>query len=216
MRKQNSALIAKFDDISKRIEEQKIESFDDLVKFDKKGAEAVVKLAGQTKAVAMQGRNFGFFGMTSTGKSTMINRLIGKESARVGPGETTTKIDKYAGPSCTFYDIPGKNDDLTYFTMEYVSFWKGLTGRLVLVAATLKEMTKVFRLLDAIDLDYDIVVNKFDLVRFEERESFKAKIRDEVTQCKLKGARNIWFVSAENPDQFPDWIQMVHFLTSTK
>ncbi len=65
--------------------------------------------------------------------------------------------------------------------MEYISFWKGLTtGRLVLIRNTIKEMTKVFHLLDVINLRYDIIVNKFDSVDFEERESFKEQIHDEI------------------------------------
>ena len=61
-------------------------------------------------------------------------------------------------------------------------------------------MTKVFRLLDAINLNYDIIVNKFDTVPLEERDKFKAKIQDEVTlKGDLKGVNNIWYVSAENP-----------------
>ena len=216
MQSQNAALVARFEELSERIREQEIESFEDLVKLDAKAADAVVKLASETKAVVMEGRNFGFFGVTSTGKSTMINRLLDKKVAAVGAGETTTTVARYDGRGYTLYDIPGKNDDLSYFSMEYVAFWKGLTARVVLITATLKEMTKVFRLLDAINLNYDVVVNKFDLVPYEERETFKKKIRDEVETCKLKGARNIWFVSAENPNQFPDWIQMVHFLTPSQ
>jgi hypothetical protein len=51
---------------------------------------------------------------------------------------------------------------------------------IVLVTATIKEMTKVFRLLDAINLEYDIVINKVDTLPLEEREKFKAKLQDEV------------------------------------
>jgi GTP-binding protein EngB required for normal cell division len=161
----------------------------------------------------MDGRNFGFFGLTSTGKSTIINKLIGKDVAAVGAGETTTQIQPYEGQGYRLYDIPGRNDDMTYFSMEYISFWKGLTARLVVITATIKEMTKVFRLLDAINLKYDIIVNKFDTVPLEERDKFKAKIQDEVMKCDLKGVNNIWFLSAENLKQFSDWINMVDYLT---
>jgi len=161
----------------------------------------------------MDGRNFGFFGLTSTGKSTIINKLIGKDVAAVGAGETTIQIQPYEGQGYRLFDIPGRNDDMSYFSMEYISFWKGLTARLVVVTVTIKEMTKVFRLLDAIDLKYDIIVNKFDTVPLEEREKFKAKIQDEVVKSGLKGVNHIWYVSAENPKQFPDWINMVDYLT---
>jgi GTP-binding protein EngB required for normal cell division len=211
--KQNAELLAQFQELSLRIDSQQIESFEDLQKFDKKGADALINLASKTQAMPMDGRNFGFFGLTSTGKSTIINKLLNKEVAEVGAGETTMKIQPYEGQGYRLFDIPGRNDDMSYFSMEYISFWKGLTARLVVITVTIKEMTKVFRLLDAINLNYDIIVNKFDTVPLEERDKFKAKIQDEVTKGDLKGVNNIWYVSAENPRQFPDWINMIDYLT---
>lgn len=211
--RQNAQLLAQFQELSKRIHDQDIESFEDLQKFDKKAADALIKLAVQTQALPLDGRNFGFFGLTSTGKSTIINKLIGQNLAEVGAGETTTRIQPYVGQGYRLFDIPGRNDEMSYFSMEYISFWKGLTARLVVITVTVKEMTKVLRLLDAIGLSYDIIVNKFDTVPFEEREKFKGKIQEEVTQNGLKGVNRIWFVSAENPKQFPDWLEMVNYLT---
>jgi len=210
---QNANLLQQFDKLRQDMANQNIESFEDLQRYDQKGADALVKLATETKSLQMQGRNIGFFGLTSTGKSTMINKLINKEVAETGAGETTTKIEPYDGQGYRLYDIPGRNDDMTYFSMEYVAFWKGLTARVVLLTTSVKEMTKVFRLLDAINLKYDIVVNKFDLVKSEERDAFKAQIKQEITQCGLKGANHIWFVSSQNPGQFPDWMTMVNYLT---
>jgi small GTP-binding protein len=212
--KQNAALLAKYEELVKRMEDQQIETFEDLQKFDQKGAEALVRLATETAPLQMQGRNFGFFGLTSTGKSTIINKLVGKSVAEVGAGETTTKIQPYEGLGYRLYDIPGRNDDISYFSMEYVAFWKALTARVVVVTTTVKEMTKVFRLLDAINLQYDIVVNKFDLVKLEERETVKTQVRQQIVDCKLQGVNRVWFVSAENPRQFPDWIAMVDYLTN--
>jgi GTP-binding protein EngB required for normal cell division len=161
----------------------------------------------------MQGRNFGFFGVTSSGKSSMINKLLAKDVAATGVGKTTKEVTKYRGFNYNLYDIPGQNDDVSYFSMNYVAFWKGLTCRLVLIHHTVKEMTKVFHLLYVIDLHYDIIINKFDVVEFDDREPFKQQIHVEIKECKLKGVDNVWFLSARNPPQFPDWIQMVNFLT---
>ncbi|CAF3323584.1 unnamed protein product [Rotaria socialis] len=207
---QNAHLLQQFEKLRQEIEDQKIESFEDLQQYDQKGADALVKLATQTTPLQMQGRNIGFFGLTSTGKSTIINKLLDREVAKTGAGETTTKIEPYDGKGYTLYDIPGRNDDTTYFSMEYVAFWKGLTARVVLLTTSMKEMTKVFHLLDAINLKYDIVVNKFDLIKQDERENFKAQIKQEINQCGLKGVNNVWFVSSQNPRQFPDWITMCH------
>jgi GTP-binding protein EngB required for normal cell division len=144
----------------------------------------------------------------------MINKLIGYDLAETGAGETTTEIQPYDGPGYRLFDIPGRNDDISYFSMEYIAFWKGLTGRLILITATIKEMTKVFRLLDAINLRYDIVVNKFDSVPVEERQTFKEKLNQQIRECNLQGVDHVWYVSALNPQQFPHWLVMVDSLTS--
>jgi hypothetical protein len=75
-------------------------------------------------------------------------------------------------------------------------------------------MTKVFRLLDAINLRYDIVVNKFDSVPVEERQTFKEKLNQQIRDCNLQGVDHVWYVSALNPQQFPHWLVMVDSLTS--
>ncbi len=212
-RQQNLRLMEQYNELIKRIEEQEITSFEDLSKYDEKAAQALIRLATGTPPMQMIGRNFGFFGVTSTGKSTMINKLLGKELAATGVGETTKEITDYNGLNYTLYDIPGRNDDVSYFSMQYVAFWKGLTRRLVLIHHTVKEMTKVFHLLDVIGLHYDIIINKFDVVELEEREPFKQQIHNEIKECKLKGVDNVWFLSARNPPQFPDWVQMLKCLT---
>ncbi|KAJ6641589.1 putative GTP-binding protein EngB [Pseudolycoriella hygida] len=215
--KQNAELHAEFLKLVERIKSQgiedKIESFEDLERLDKVAADALIKLAIKTKPLQMEGRNYGFYGTTSTGKSTIINALLGEAVAAVGSGETTIKVQSYPGRNFTLHDMPGRNDETSYFSMQHISAWKGLTGRFVVIRATLKEMSKVFRLLDELSLKYDIIVNKLDAVILEERESFKEKIRKEVSDLGLKGVENIWFVSAKNPDQFPDWLKLVDTLT---
>ncbi len=77
-----------------------------------------------------------------------------------------------------------------------------------MIKSTIKELSKVVRLLDELKLHYDIVVNKFDEVEADEQESFKNQIWDEIKDLQLKGVDNVWFVSAKNPQQFPDWFKM--------
>ena len=149
----------KFNELTEELERQRITSYEDLQKVDQRAAESLVKLASRTEPYRLGERSFGFFGLTSTGKSTLINRLIGFDTAETGAGETTMEIQPYDGQGYRLFDIPGRNDDQSYFTMEYIALRKGLTGRLVLITPTVKEMTKVFRLLDALNLRYDIVVN---------------------------------------------------------
>ena len=213
-REDNAQLMEKFAKLTEQIERQRITSFDDLQQVDRQASQALLTLASNTQPFQLTGLTHGFFGLTSTGKSTMINQLIGHNLAETGAGETTKEIQPYEGQGFCLYDIPGRNDDLSYFSMEYIAFWKGLTRRLVLITATIKEMTKVFRILDALQLSFDIVVNKFDLVPFEEREPLKKQIHREIQQANLQGVEHVWFVSAENPQQFPHWLVMVDTLTS--
>ncbi|CAF1442147.1 unnamed protein product [Adineta steineri] len=211
---ENSLLADKFYQLTQQIEKQRINCYEDLQQINQYAAQNLIKLASNTQPFQLGERSFGFFGLTSTGKSTIINKLIGFDLAETGAGETTQENQSYDGQGYRLYDIPGRNDDLSYFTMEYIAFWKGLTGRLIVITSTIKEMTKVFRLLDAIQLRYDIIVNKFDLVPIEERQIFKQKIDKQIRENNLQGIDHIWYVSALNPNQFPHWLVMVDSLTN--
>ncbi|CAF3664869.1 unnamed protein product [Rotaria sp. Silwood1] len=162
----------------------------------------------------MEGFNVGLFGLTSTGKSTMLNALLNQQVADTGVGETTTKITPYNGTKFTLWDVPGRNDEVSYLSMEYISFFKGLSRRLILIQATVKENSSMMKLLDEIGLDYDIVFNKFDKVEPEEQEEVKNQIKSEIKKLDLKGGKRVYFVSAKNPKMFNDWLTMVHALTS--
>lgn len=212
----NAQLAQQFQKIVQQMEDQKINSFDDLQRLDKKNADALIQLAKQVAPIEMKGINVAIFGITSTGKSTIINKLLGKNLAAVGIGETTKDIQPYDGVGYRLFDIPGRNDDIQYFSADYISFWKGLTYRMVAITHTVKEMTKVFKLLDAINLNYDIIVNKFDQVDAEEADAFKEQLRQEVKDAGLQGVNRMFFVSARNPQQFPDWLEMCDYITGTK
>jgi small GTP-binding protein len=212
----NARLAQQFQELVKKMEDQQINSFDDLQRLDRKNADALIQLAKEVVPIEMSGINVAIFGITSTGKSTIINKLLGKDMAAVGIGETTKEVQHYDGVGYRLIDVPGRNDDIQYFSADYISFWKGLTYRLVAITHTVKEMTKVFKLLDAINLNYDIVVNKFDQVDPEEADAFKEQLRQEIKDAGLKGVNRIFFVSARNPRQFPDWLAMCDYITGTK
>ncbi|CAF1085676.1 unnamed protein product [Adineta steineri] len=175
-----------------------------------------VCVSEQVAPLQLDGINVAIFGVTSTGKSTIINKLLGKDVAAVGIGETTKDIQHYDGAGYRLVDIPGRNDDIQYFTADYISFWKGLTIRLVAITHTVKEMTKVFKLLDAINLNYDIVVNKFDQVAPDEVDAFKDQLRQETIDAGLQGVNRMFFVSARNPRQFSDWLALCDYITGSK
>jgi GTP-binding protein EngB required for normal cell division len=161
----------------------------------------------------MERTNVGFFGVTSTGKSTMINTLLGRRAADTGLGGMTTKITPYKGTCFTLWDSPGQNETVLYFSMEYISFFKSLSRRLILIQRTVKENTFMMRLFDRIGLHYDIVVNKFDQVDQYDQAQFKRQIEYEIATLRLKGVRRLYFVSAMHPQMFNDWLVMVDDLT---
>ena len=192
---------------------EKIETFEDLAKKDKEAKNTVIELAQQTAPAKLDGFNVALFGLTSTGKSTMLNALLGQDVAETGIGETTMKITAYPGTRFTLWDIPGRNDEVSYLSMEYISFFKGLSRRLILIQATVKENSSMMKLLDELKLDYDIVFNKFDLVPDSKQKQVKEQITKEIQSLALQKARKVYFVSAENPRMFDDWLAMVDHLT---
>jgi len=171
------------------------------------------KLARQVVPLDLPGRNIGLFGVTATGKSSTVNALLGSKVAGTSVGEGTKEINAYDGQNYRLYDIPGQNDDLSYFNKEYIALMKGLTHRLVLITATVKEVKKLLDLFEVIDLHYDIIINKYDTIDFEERAAFREQINEEIKEFRLKNIDHVWCVSAKHPEQFPDWIQMVNYLT---
>lgn len=174
----------------------------------------LIELARETEPTTLPGNNFAFFGLTSTGKSTIINSMLGQNVAETGYGEVTKQTQLYPGSNFFVWDSPGRNDEVSYMSMGYISMLKGLTRRLIVVQSTLKENSSLMKLLDSIGLDYDIVVNKFDLVPDDAQAPFREQIQREKAQLGLKGVRHIFFVSATNTNKFTDWSQMVQYLTN--
>ena len=201
--------------------ESKITNFDDLRKKDATAFDAMVELAKEAKPVPMEGNHIAIFGVVARGKSTFVNSTIGRKVAETGKGETTTKLAAYPGHGFTMWDVPGRNDNLSYFTLEYIGFWKGLRHRVILVTDTVKEMTTVCRLMDELSLEYTIVVNRLQFADEEEesteqRQKFEQQIKDEVVSLELKCARDrVYFISARTPAKYPeDWNDLQKMLMS--
>jgi GTP-binding protein EngB required for normal cell division len=211
---QHEVQLKEMNKLLEELKKKKLNTFEDIENQDKQAKEALIRLAKQAKPFGMEGNNVALFGITSTGKSTMLNALFGEKVAKTGIGETTIKMASYKTKDFILWDIPGKNDEVSYMSMQYISFFKGLIRRLILVTHTLKENSSMMKLLDAIGLDYDIVVNKMDLYEEEDRLEFCAKIQKEKETIGLKGVGRIFFVSAKFPQQFPDWLHMVDYLTN--
>jgi small GTP-binding protein len=210
---EHSQLYASFQKLSEELKRKKIDSFEALAEYDKEAMKVLIELARLTQPMPLEGSNVGLFGLTSTGKSTMLNALLGQKVAETGAGETTTKITPYKGRKFTLWDVPGRNDEVSYLSMEYISFFKGLSRRLILIQATVRENSSMIKLLDEVGLRYDIVFNKFDKVEEDEQNEIKKQIRSEVEKLGLRGVNKIYFVSAKNPQMFDDWLLMVDNLT---
>ncbi|CAF1235086.1 unnamed protein product [Rotaria sp. Silwood1] len=198
----------------KKARRKNMKSFDDVAKYEKRRQKALSKLAHKTKTIKRQGNNIGIFGLTSTGKSTIVNSLLGKNVAETGVGETTKEITSYHGTGYTLWDTPGRNDELTYSNEKYISFIKGLTRRLILIQYTIKENLNLIRLFDDLELGYDIIVNKFDEIDEDEQSKFQCQIQREIESFGLKRKKNVFFISAKYPRMFPSWLEMVDYLTN--
>ncbi|CAF2874585.1 unnamed protein product [Rotaria sp. Silwood2] len=213
--KEHEEELKEMNKLMKDLKEKKLDSFEAIEKNDKRAKEALIQLARKAKPIGMEGNNVALFGLTSTGKSTMLNNLIGEKKAAIGIGETTLTIKSYPTKDFILWDIPGRNDELSYMSLEYISFFKGLTRRLILIHCTIKENSGMMKFLDAIELNYDIVVNKMDRIEEEERTEFCEQIRKEIEKIGLKGVGHVFFVSAKYPRQFPDWLDMVNYLKNS-
>jgi GTP-binding protein EngB required for normal cell division len=214
-KEKNTELEKLYELFAQELKKKKIDSFEALLEQDKEAAAALIELARKTQPISMKGNNVALFGLTSTGKSMMINALLGQNVAATGVGETTIKMKPYLGTGYVIWDTPGRNDEISYMSMEYISFWKGLTRRAILIEHTVKENSSMMKLLDAIELHYDIVVNKFDTVDEDEQTKFRKQIDKEIETMGLKGVDHVFFVSAKHPRQFSDWLKMVDYLATT-
>ncbi|CAF1645145.1 unnamed protein product, partial [Adineta ricciae] len=113
-RNDNAELLAGFERLNEEMKAKKITSFEVLAEQDKRAAKLFLELARLTEPMPLDNINIGIFGLTSTGKSTLLNSLLGKKVAETGPNETTTKITSYPGTSYTLWDVPGRNDETVY------------------------------------------------------------------------------------------------------
>ena len=111
-REQNGKLVEQYADIVKKMEEKKVTTFDELQEKSNAVAADLVRLAKETQPVPMTGNNIGFFGITSSGKSSVVNQLLGPDAdkhAEVGKNETTKAVEKFPARNgqYTLYDLPG-------------------------------------------------------------------------------------------------------------
>ncbi|CAF4031870.1 unnamed protein product [Rotaria magnacalcarata] len=88
---------------------KKLESFEDIERQDKRAKDAIIRLAEKAMPIKMERINIALFGLTATGKSTMLNALYGKTVAETGIGETTTQVTSYKTERFVLWDVPGSS-----------------------------------------------------------------------------------------------------------
>ena len=210
-RQKNADLIQELQRVTSTMQSKEIKCFSELAVTDKNLAAEYVGMAKKVPPMIMRDDvNIGLFGIISSGKSTMLNSLLGKKVAATGAGGTTKSLANYSGSGFTLWDVPGGNDGIYYMSATYTAFWKSLTKLLILITATIQEMMFVFKLLDALDLKYVIVVNKIDTINDEgELETFKSKINEEIYNQALIGVEKVFFVSGRYPSEQGDWQYLV-------
>jgi small GTP-binding protein len=107
--------------------------------------------------------NVGFIGITSCGKSTLINTLAKREVAKTGMDETTKEITPvWALDSLQFWDFPGFNDRVDYFDIKFIAFVKAFSMMYVLYDNDLKVCLNLIRLLQALKVPFALVRTKCD------------------------------------------------------
>jgi predicted GTPase len=173
--------------------------------------------ARQIERLQLRGITIALLGPSSSGKSTLAKVFVPgdfEEFGRIFPEYSTDNIRQYQNNRYSVLDCSGRNDQITYFEMKYIRLWKSVTRRLVLIIHTVKEMKNVLELFDELNLKCVLIVNKFDLLRSNERDRFKQQIYDEIYNYGFTCIDSVCFISAENPRQFQDdWMEMVSYLT---
>lgn len=162
-----------------------------------------------------RGLNIGFVGRTSSGKSSLINSMMGKRVAETGIGETTMKPTKYVHSTkgvtrISFFDCPG------YGTKKYP------TSNEYIVTMGLRYFSIVVLCIEDALSDLDEIMishlkkNKipFIVVRTKIDESFRNERRDHGkskestalelindTSTKLSIQKDIIFLITNDPDE---------------
>lgn len=212
-REDNEELRKSIESLVEQLKKAKISTFKQLEEQNKEGEKLLIELAQKTPAARMRGINYALFGQTSAGKSTIINALLGRQVAETGYTETTLETKAYRGTGYTLHDLRGRNDDVSYLNMEWFAFAKGLTRMLFVITSTPRENSEMMKFLDKLNVPYDIIFNKFDLAKENERPKVMQKVRSTINELGLQKVGKVYFVSAENHDAFDDWWDLIDDLT---
>ena len=190
---------------------------DDLTNLDQLDSERfdrILELCRQCLPLRLPGVNIGLLGNTSVGKSSIINASVGREICETGMGQVTMEPRPYNMPNSelVFWDLPGKNDDISYLRAPYISCMKSMAFIGVVITATVSEVSSLIKMLQTLGIPYHIIVNKIDQARnAEQLARFRAQVDREVAglgNC----FRGVFYVSAEDV-RLGDWTRLMDRIT---
>lgn len=191
-----------------------INSLDELEAKDRERLDRIIALARVLEPLPLRGVNIGLLGNTSVGKSSIINSSVGREICETGMGQVTMEPRPYNMPNSelVFWDLPGKNDDISYLRAPYISCMKSMAFIGVVITATVSEVSSLIKMLQTLGIPYHIIVNKIDQARnAEQLARFRAQVDREVAglgNC----FRGVFYVSAEDV-RLGDWARLMDRIT---
>jgi len=159
-------------------------------------------------------KHIGMYGVISTGKSTLINALFGRNLCAVGVGETTTEVKKIGEISnLVLWDLPGNSTHFNFLIFEQIAFLKSLSKICILVTASLNDpfYHDILKICGRIEQNVIIIINKIDDVEDNDRAGLKQQIKNELMAHYGKDAP-IFMISARNQVRgnlgYCEWQQM--------
>ena len=146
----------------------------------------------------------------------MINLLIGKNVALTGPGEVTKDISPYPSPhgKLCFYDFPGSNEEISYYSGNVLSLAKEMDQSCVLFTSTIKTNIRYCKLLQALKRPFVALLTQTDLIKWTKEEIVKVKQQTDNLLKENECYKGCFAVSCEAKGELNDTKPFIQFLLS--